>query len=66
MERIVAFVICPPRPHDDSPVVHLAHRAQILPAHMRRLRAALALAWIVNPQDPSLMGGGARIRWEHF
>jgi hypothetical protein len=48
MERIVAVGICPRRAHDDYPVVDLAYRAKILPAHMRRLRAALTIACIVN------------------
>ena len=33
---------------------------------MRRLRAALAIACIVNDEDPSLMGGGPWVSLERF
>jgi hypothetical protein len=65
MNRPIAAFVDPQAGHGHNPVVDLAHRAQILAAHMRGGSAVLAVAGIVDhKRAPIVRGGGGVIAQE--
>ena len=56
----VAQFIGPQARNRDDAVVDLADRAQVLPAHMRRLRAPFAISCLVDHQHAGFGRGGLR------
>ena len=61
VHRVIDALIGPHRGHGHDAVVGLAVPAQILPAHVRGLRAVLAVTRIVDHQHPAAVRRGRRI-----
>jgi hypothetical protein len=61
MERVVDALVRPQAADRHDPVLDLAARAEVLRRHMGGVRARLAVAGVVDDQDPVLMRGSGWI-----
>jgi hypothetical protein len=66
MHGIIEPLVSPQRGDGDHAVVGLAIPAQPLMAHVRGLRAVLAVPRIINDQHPRIVRGGRRVRGQQL
>ena len=66
VHRVIQPLVSPHRGDGDHPVVGLAVPAQPLMAHVRGLRAVLAVPAVVDHQHPAAMRRGRRIRQQQL